>query len=40
MHWGHVNMYGEYDFRNIDELNSRFDMSAILSYTATHGDLK
>ena len=40
MHWGHVNMYGEYDFRNIDELNSRFDMSAILSYTAKHGDLK
>ncbi|MBK2029377.1 Tn3 family transposase, partial [Francisella noatunensis] len=38
MNWAHVNMYGEYDFRNIDDSPNRFDMQAILSYTAKNGD--
>jgi TnpA family transposase len=38
MNWAHVNMYGEYDFRNIDESPNRFDMLAILSYKAKNGD--
>ena len=32
MSWGHINMYGEYDFSNTNNQTYKFDMPSILKY--------
>jgi TnpA family transposase len=33
MNWGHINMYGEYDFSNIEQYAISLDLEKILNYT-------
>jgi TnpA family transposase len=35
MSWGHINMYGEYDFSRTNNQNYKFDMPLILKYLVT-----